>query len=215
MVNPIKSFLSAHATDSHAKLTPAEFKKALKSLDPKLRPLTGQQFTEIGTKDLGWNKHHAQEVFKFLEHNGRVSVAALQEQLWKGHQGQPLTSSQLKEGVNKLRDRSEQKIPMGKLDFQQFQQLSHKAGITDPRYIRKYFHDHAEGHGKNRKIDLATALGSNNKPTEPLTRAAFKRKVDEYYRHHHPKHDTSTQGPKSGSCPSPMVCPPGQPWQRI
>ena len=187
-------------------LSKTEFNDVLKQQAGADHSFDRQEFMKLGSS-LGLSARDSQAVFNYLEHNGLVSVAALRDKMMSyAGKDQAFNLSEFKSGIDHLVHRSERgqnhKINLfrhahgGKLDYQAFKALANRAGITDPKEIRKVFNEIADAHGKISKDAMAAAFGSTK-----MSLADFKQKFDQI---------ASGQDPSANPPPQPT---PGEPQQ--
>ena len=200
-------------------LSKTEFNDVLKQQAGADHSFDRQEFMKLGSS-LGLSARDSQAVFNHLEHNGSVSVAALRDQMMRyAGKDHSFNLSEFKTGVDHLVHRSERghnhKIDLfrhadgGKtLDYQDFKALANKAGITDPKEIRKVFNEIAGADHKINKDEMQAAFGSTK-----MSLAEFKKKFDQIADGHDPSANPpsgSTQPNGSGSTqPGPAGTHPG------
>jgi len=179
-------FRSAAGADwaSQGGLSASEFLAALKDRAGADLAFGKHELQELG-KHLGLSGHDSKAIFDFLEHNGKVPVDALRDQLTQSAGAdKAFNLAEFKGGIDKLLDRATHghhgddkganfRRDAGAdkaIDKDEFEAIAKRAGITDQDVIDKAFDKLAGADGKISKDEFKDGLGDTKLSKDDLAK---------------------------------------------
>src|SRR5262245_29964583 len=179
-------FRSAAGADwaSQGGLSASEFLAALKDRAGADLAFGKHELQELG-KHLGLSGHDSKAIFDFLEHNGKVPVDALRDQLMhSAGADKAFNLAEFKGGIDKLLDRATHghhgddkganfRRDAGAdkaIDKDEFEAIAKRAGITDQDVIDKAFDKLAGADGKISKDEFKDGLGDTKLSKDDLAK---------------------------------------------